>query len=154
LQNIKVLPKEWSRPQVQQLMQTFVESLGVAAPAGEGCGHCHTVDTTAPPPQPGRGPAFNFASDDKPVKDVARKMIQMTMALNADTLKGVGDEAVKEKVSCFTCHQGAKKPANAPAAGWARGNFTLTMPGPTLPARGARPGGPAPGAPAPAPAPQ
>jgi len=141
LQNIKVLPKDWSRPQVQQLMQTFVESLGVAAPAGEGCGHCHAVDTSAPPPQPGRGPSFDWPSDAKKEKDIARKMIQMTMALNADSLSGIGDAAAKEKVSCFSCHQGNKKPAMAPAAGWARGNFTLIPPGPTVPQRGARPGG-------------
>ena len=146
LENIKVLPKEWSRPQVQQLMQTFVESLGVAAPAGEGCGHCHAVDPNAPPPQAGRGPTLAWASDEKPEKDIARKMIQMTVALNAESMKGLGDVAVKEKISCFTCHQGNKKPVVAPAAGWARGNFTLIPPGPTVPQRGARPGGaPGPG---------
>jgi len=150
LENIKVLPKEWSRPQVQQLMQTFVEALGVAPPAGEGCGHCHTVDPSAPPPQPGRGPSFKFADDGKKEKDIARTMIQMTMALNADTLSNVGDTAVKEKVSCWSCHQGNKKPAMAPPNGWGRGNFTLINPGPTLPQRGARPGG-APGGPGGAP---
>jgi hypothetical protein len=153
LENIKVLPKEWSRPQVQQLMQTFVEALGVAAPAGEGCGHCHTVDPSAPPPQPGRGPAFRFPDDGKKEKDIARKMIQMTMSLNADALSGLGDAAAKEKVSCWTCHQGNKTPAMAPPNGWGRGNFTLINPGPTLPQRGARPGGEGGAAPGGAPAP-
>jgi hypothetical protein len=136
-QNLKVLPKDWSRQQVQQLMQTFVESLGVGAPAGEACGHCHTVDPNAPPPPPGRGPQMDFALDTNETKDVARKMIQMTMAVNADYLKDVGEATKKEKVTCYTCHHGEKTPALAPAAGWARGNFTLIPPGPTVPARGA-----------------
>ena len=136
-QNLKVLPKDWSRQQVQQLMQTFVESLGVAPPAGEGCGHCHTVDPNAPPPPPGRGPQMDFALDTNEKKDVARKMIQMTMAVNADYLKDVGDTTKKERVSCYTCHHGEKTPPVLPAAGWGRGNFTLIPPGPTVPARGA-----------------
>jgi hypothetical protein len=148
-QNLKVLPKDWSRPQVQQLMQTFVESLGVGAPAGEACAHCHTVDPTAPPPQAGRGPQLDFALDQNPNKDIARKMIQIVMALNADDLNGVGEATVKEKVTCYTCHQGKEKPALAPPNGWARGNFTLIPPGPTVPARRGGPGG----APAPAGAP-
>jgi hypothetical protein len=147
-----VLPKEWSRQQVQQLMQTFVESLGVAPPAGEGCGHCHSVDPNAPPPPPGRGPTMDFALDTNEKKDVARRMIEMPMAVNADFLKDVGDTAKKERVTCYTCHHGDKTPSMMPAAGWARGNFTLIPPGPTVPARGAGRGGRDGGAP-PAPAP-
>lgn len=143
MQNIKVLPKEWTRPQVQQLMQTFVESLGVAAPK-EGCGYCHAVDANAPPPQPGRGPSFDFAAETKENKDITRKMIQMVMAVNADYLKDIGEPTPKEKVTCYTCHHGEEKPAVTPPNGWARGNFTLIPPGPTVPARGAGrgPGGP------------
>ena len=62
-------------------------------------------------------------------------MIQMTMALNSDGLKGVGDAAVPEKVSCLTCHNGQKTPATKPANGWGRGNFSLLPAGPSLPAR-------------------
>jgi hypothetical protein len=140
-QNIKVLPKDWTRPQIQQLMQTFVESLGVGAP-GEACGHCHTVDPRAPPPPAGRGPQFDFALDDNPNKDIARKMIQMVMAVNADSLKDIGEPTPKEKVTCYTCHHGKEQPAVAPPNGWARGNFTLIPPGPTVPPRRGGPGGP------------
>jgi len=149
-QNIKVLPKDWSRQQIQQLMQTFVESLGVGAPAGEACGYCHSPDPNAPPPQAGRGPQMDFALDNKPEKDIARKMIQMVMTINADYLKDIGEPTPKEKVTCFTCHQGKDKPAIAPPNGWARGNFTLIPPGPTVPPRRGGPGGPeaAPAAPA------
>jgi len=129
LQNIKVLPKTWTRQQVGALMQTFTKSLGVE------CSGCH-VEAAA-----------ERASDDNPKKDIARKMIQMTMMINGDHLKGIGDAAMPEKVSCFTCHQGQAKPAAAPADGWGRGSFSLSEAGPVVPARGAGPGGPGAGAP-------
>src|SRR5262245_54337381 len=60
-ENLKVLPKDWTRQQVQAVMNTFVESLGLQPPAGEGCAYCHSTDPNAPPPAPGRGPAINYA---------------------------------------------------------------------------------------------
>jgi hypothetical protein len=145
-QNLKVLPKSWTRQQVQAVMNTFVESLGQTPPAqgapappkgqGEGCLHCH-VPGKEPGPG-GRGPAPDFVSDENPNKDIARKMIQMVMAANDNFLKSLGDTAVPEKVSCFTCHRGDfNKPAMQPAAGWGRGSFTLLPAGPTVPAPGA-----------------
>jgi hypothetical protein len=68
-------------------------------------------------------------------------MIQMTMAINGESLKSVGDAAVPEKVSCFTCHNGQKTPAMKPANGWGRGNFSLLPAGPATPARGGGRGG-------------
>jgi hypothetical protein len=127
LQNIKVLPKTWTRQQVGAVMQSFTKSLGVM------CDGCHVAEGT------------DRASDANPNKDVARKMIQMVMDINGDHLKGVGDASVAEKVSCWTCHQGQKTPAAAPPDGWGRGAFSLSEAGPTLPARGAGPGGPGPG---------
>jgi hypothetical protein len=140
--NLKV-PKNWTRQQVGSVMQTFVESLGAT-----GCGHCHTADPTAPAPQPGQNPRYDSALDDKPDKEMSRKMMQMVAKLNGD-LASLGDTTKAEKVSCFTCHQGQKTPAFTPAAGWGRGSFTLSEAGPA--GRGGRagaPGGaPAPGAP-------
>jgi hypothetical protein len=63
-------------------------------------------------------------------------MIQMVMSINGEALKGVGDQAVPEKVSCFTCHAGAKVPLIQPAAGWGRGGFSLLPAGPPIPQRG------------------
>jgi hypothetical protein len=133
--NLKVLPKAWTGQQVRALMQTFAESLGVQ------CTHCHAVDPTAPPPAEGRPPALDYSLDEKKEKEVARQMIQLTMALNAEGLKGVGDAAVPEKVSCFTCHNGQKTPAMKPANGWGRGNFSLLPAGPANPPRRGGPGG-------------
>jgi hypothetical protein len=144
-ENLKVLPKTWTRQQVQALMQTFVVSLGQQPPAqgappapagqGEGCLHCH-VRGTQPGPG-GRGPQTDYVSDENPNKDVARKMIQMVMADNADYLKTVGDQAMAEKVSCYTCHRGEPgKPKMVPEGGWGRGGFTLLPEGPAVPQRG------------------
>jgi hypothetical protein len=138
---LKVLPKTWTRQQVQALMNTFVVSLGQQMPAqgappppagqGEGCLHCHVRGAAAPG---ARGPMVDYALDDNPNKDIARKMIQMTMAANADYLKTVGDEAVAEKISCYSCHRGeSAKPAMQPAAGWGRGGFSLLPAGPPAP---------------------
>jgi hypothetical protein len=128
--NLKVLPKNWTGQQVRALMQTFAESLGVM------CTHCHAPDPNAPPSAAGRPPMLDYSLDEKPEKDVARKMIQMVMSLNGDTLKGIGDQAIPEKVSCFTCHAGAKVPLIKPAAGWGRGGFSLLPEGPPMPQRG------------------
>jgi hypothetical protein len=113
-QNLRVLPKTWTRLQVMSLMRTFTGALGVQ------CTHCHA----------GTPPDFNYASDEKPTKEVARKMIHMVMHINDEHLKGIGSAAPAEraagappalaepeKVTCFTCHRGVLKPATAPAAG-------------------------------------
>lgn len=136
--NLKVLPKTWTRQQVGQVMNTFNESLGVM------CTHCHAEDPNGTPnPNTGAKP-LDYALDTKKEKDVAREMIKTVMASN-DSTKGLGDAAELEKVSCWTCHRGEKKPAKTPAAGWGRGNFTLSTAGPAVPQRG---GGAPAGAPA------
>ena len=45
----------------------------------------------------GRGPQVDYASDENPKKDVARKMIQMVMAVNDDYLKDVGDAGARRR---------------------------------------------------------
>ena len=138
---LKVLPNTWSRQQVGQLMNTFNESLGVM------CNHCHAENPNAQPNAQGTRP-LDYALDTKKEKEIAREMIKAVMATN-DATKGLGDAAVLEKVSCWTCHRGAAKPEKQPAAGWGRGNFTLSQAGPTVPQRGggAPGGGPGGGAP-------
>jgi hypothetical protein len=52
----------------------------------------------------------NFASDEKSPKRVARRMLEMTRALNtqhfAKHVPAEG-ESVLGRVTCYTCHQGA-----------------------------------------------
>ena len=99
-QNLQVLPKDLTLQQVQQTMRGFVAALGVE------CSHCHV------------GGMQDRAKDDNPKKALARKMLQMTMALNKD-LASVGEPAAAgaAKVTCFTCHRGQLKPAIAPPPG-------------------------------------
>jgi hypothetical protein len=138
------LPKTWTNQQVGALMRTFSTSLDVQ------CIHCHTEDPDAPPPNPGQNPRLDYALDGKPEKDVARKMIKMVMDINGTDLSGIGDAAVPEKVSCYSCHRGEATPPNTPPEGWGRGSFSLSEAGPVLPqrGRGAGPGAAPGGAPA------
>lgn len=117
---LEVLPKDWTREQVDLVMETFNTSLGVD------CDYCHAEDPDAPAPAPGEAPLLDYASDDKQEKAVSRRMISLVMAINED----LEDEIV----SCFTCHNGTETPAFTPSQGWGRGRFTLTPAGPTVPA--------------------
>jgi hypothetical protein len=70
-------------------MRTFTAGLGVP------CNYCHVAD--------------NFASDDNPKKEVARRMIRLTRQINAD----FADRQMH--VSCYTCHRGETEPKTAPS---------------------------------------
>ena len=100
-QNLQVLPKDMPRQQLTQLMRSFTAALGVE------CTHCHV------------GTMQERAKDDNPKKGIARKMIQMTAAINNEHMKGVGEPAADgaAKVTCFTCHRGAIKPLTVPGGG-------------------------------------
>lgn len=92
-QNIKVL-QGLPTSQLIPVMAVMSNSLGVT------CAHCHTDA---------------WDSDEKPAKDVARRMLVMTRGLNAQHFEG------KPVVSCNTCHNGHLKPNAIPlvsAAGW------------------------------------
>jgi hypothetical protein len=52
----------------------------------------------------------DFASDDKPHKEIARKMILLARDVNSKFPDG------KMHVTCYTCHRGAEEPLTAPAA--------------------------------------
>ena len=97
LQNLQVLPKEMTRPEVTALMRTFTQALGVQ------CTHCH-VGT----------PQERF-KDEKEQKATARKMLKMVKAINEDPIGVKPGEP--NKVTCYTCHRGALKPLTAPPAG-------------------------------------
>lgn len=100
--NLKVLPKDTPRPALTAIMRGYTAALGVQ------CNHCHVEDMA------------QRASDDNPKKDIARKMIKMTMDINATYLAGVGTAAAPDqpKVTCYTCHRGAVTPLTAPGGGF------------------------------------
>jgi len=85
-------------PQFETEMRHFVQGVGL------NCGGCHT-----------RG---NFASEDNPKKAVARRMIEMTRALNKKYFPAyvpAEDESTLGRVTCYTCHQGEAAPKSAAA---------------------------------------
>jgi len=101
--NLQLFPKDITRDQLMSNMKLFAQSLGVR------CVHCHVGEEGKPLS------TFDFASDAKPQKQVARKMLAMVHRVNSEDF-GVKD--FKDvKVTCFTCHRGSTKPLTAlPAA--------------------------------------
>jgi hypothetical protein len=91
-ENLKILPKNISEDTLMKVMKTFTKSLGVK------CNHCHTGT-----PENGKM-KFNFASDDKPEKNIARKMMVMVDSINTNFIGKMGNDF--ERITCVTCHHG------------------------------------------------
>lgn len=83
--NIQVL-KGIPSDQVLTVMKAFTEGLGV------NCVYCH-VSTE------------ELAKDDKPMKQTARKMLEMVKEMNKTY-------PTNGQVTCFSCHRGAAKPVS------------------------------------------
>ena len=83
LKVLKVPPAD-----IRATMQSFRLALGVQ------CEFCHVKG--------------DFASDENPKKDVARRMIVLAQDVNAKFPDG------KEHVTCYTCHRGDQEPKTAP----------------------------------------
>lgn len=98
--NLQVLPKDVPPRRLVDTMKGFAMGLGVR------CEFCHV----------GEGAdlsKFDFAADSKGTKLTARRMIQMLSSVN-EQLADIGDPAAAgPKVTCFTCHRGATKPAHS-----------------------------------------
>ena len=80
-------------PEFEAEMQLMTQALGVS------CGSCHA-----------RG---NFASDASPRKLAARRMLELTKAVNAQFFPAytpLDGESRLGRVTCFTCHQGDTRP--------------------------------------------
>jgi tetratricopeptide (TPR) repeat protein len=94
--NLKVLPKDWTRPQVVAVMQNINAALGV------GCDYCHVMPQGAPP---------DFAADDKAEKEAARAMMKVTQGVNASLATEFGRPAAElTRIGCITCHRGVPVP--------------------------------------------
>jgi hypothetical protein len=90
--NFKNLKLLTAKSNVMLVMRGFNEALGVQ------CTYCHVQG--------------DFASDDNPKKDIARKMIAMGRVIDDSFPSAVGvfPEGYHE-VDCLTCHRGSAKPA-------------------------------------------
>jgi hypothetical protein len=99
--NLKILPKDISEEELHKLMRNFSMALGVR------CGFCHMSETV-----PGKDrPKFDFASDAKPEKNIARNMMLMVQGINENYLSKMkgGDHAL-EQINCVSCHMGKISP--------------------------------------------
>src|SRR5262245_54733858 len=103
LTNLTIYPKDIPRQELIATMQGFVQQLGVQAQGG--CGYCHA----------GTAPQFDFASDAKPKKNVARKMILMSREITAKLPEVTGKQASEvTSLRCATCHRGVPIPKLLP----------------------------------------
>jgi photosynthetic reaction center cytochrome c subunit len=85
--NIQVL-KGVPADQIIPTMQFITASLGVE------CEFCHVQGA--------------FEKDDKKPKEIARKMMEMMFAINADNFDR------RREVTCYSCHRGSVKPVGMP----------------------------------------
>jgi hypothetical protein len=110
-ENLQVLPKDITRPQLVQTMRGFTTALGVR------CAFCHTHTG-----QESDLSTFDFKSDSLPAKRTARLMMMMVHVINdsllapLDTLSGrhehagAGHATQHLTVQCMTCHRGQSRP--------------------------------------------
>jgi hypothetical protein len=106
--NLLVLPANMSQEDILQVMQRFTEALGVD------CAHCH-AQLPAPAGRGGGrgrgGAAFDYVSDEKPQKQIARAMMRMVRDLNPSVATAVGrPPEATASVACITCHRGVAVP--------------------------------------------
>lgn len=94
--NLKVFPKNISPDALHKYMDDFNEGLGVK------CNYCHAKNE--------EGTHLDFASDDKPEKEMARNMIRLTMEINQKYFNYNGDSTAAWRVTCATCHKGQPIP--------------------------------------------
>ena len=98
-QNLKVLPKNTTKQQLDSVMKHFTVALGVK------CNFCHVYNQEQK--------SMDFASDGNNHKDVARYMMKMTNKINEKYFEVKKAERMDAdlEVSCYTCHSGKAHPA-------------------------------------------
>lgn len=94
--NLKVLAEDISPNELRNTMKNF--ALGT----GSRCSTCHVGEENQPLTE------YDFAADDKPLKDRARAMMQMTRQINSTISEHADSTPVA--VNCVTCHRGISKP--------------------------------------------
>jgi hypothetical protein len=98
--NLKVLPKNISHEDLDKVMDAFKEALGVK------CNFCHAASKDS------NSHRLDFASDEKPEKNIARKMYKMTAKINKKYFNYNRNEEGEPipTVECMTCHHGKEHP--------------------------------------------
>ena len=114
--NLEILPKDISKDALDSVMHHFTASLGVK------CNYCHVFNQETR--------KMEFAKDDKPEKQIARKMMLMAIDINKDHFQQIEENMDSGKmalprdtsavsymlkyVTCYTCHHGDPHPENKP----------------------------------------
>jgi hypothetical protein len=100
--NLKVLPKNINKKQMDSVMHHFASSLGVK------CNYCHQYNAEQK--------AMDFASDANEKKGVARNMLKMMQKLNKKyfNVNDSKDLTAKLEITCYSCHNGKANPATQP----------------------------------------
>jgi hypothetical protein len=99
-QNLKVLPKKISMEDLDKVMDNFKVALGVK------CNFCHAASKDS------ASHHLDFASDEKPEKNIARGMMRMTAKINKKYFSfNKNDQGqMIPTVECMTCHHGSPHP--------------------------------------------
>ncbi|MGC4037049.1 MAG: c-type cytochrome [Chitinophagaceae bacterium] len=96
--NLKVLSKNISRDDLETIMNGFQDELGVK------CNFCHTTFKNS------SSDSLDFVSDEKPEKEITRRMMRMTTKINNkyfSEYKNVNSDGNSVKaIRCITCHHG------------------------------------------------
>jgi hypothetical protein len=100
--NLKVLPKNITKKQMDSVMHHFTSALGVK------CNYCHQYNAEQK--------AMDFASDANEHKGVARSMMKMTARLNKKYFHVNNSKSLDAKleITCYSCHNGKANPATMP----------------------------------------
>ena len=100
--NLKILPKNISKEDLDKIMDGFKEALGVK------CNFCHAPEADSSTHH------LDFASDAKPEKNIARHMMKMTAKINKKYFSFNKDESgnTVPAISCITCHRGNPHPGD------------------------------------------
>ncbi|MEO5947124.1 MAG: c-type cytochrome [Chitinophagaceae bacterium] len=97
--NLKVLPKDISDAKLDSIMQTYNIALGVK------CNFCHVPMKSIPD-------SLDYNSDADPMKENARKMMEMVIDINKKNFNFYPEVRPEylNTVSCKTCHRGEHFP--------------------------------------------
>jgi hypothetical protein len=97
--NLKILPKDITKEQMDSVMHHFTNSLNVR------CGFCHVHNDSTR--------VTDYASDENKHKLAAREMMEMTNKINDTYFNMTGEQRninTVLMVTCFTCHHGKNEP--------------------------------------------
>lgn len=91
---------------VEQVLRMM--DMGFGRSLGVRCQHCHVLG--------------HWADEDKPTKQVARDMMDMTARINGELLANIKNlKSEHPGVNCGTCHRGTARPGSGPMGGGAGG---------------------------------